>query len=133
RPRAILRPLTGKSQRSRENPERRSSPWPACVAAKASRGAALPPHIRKGYKSSAGFCPRQRRQWRAPCLEEEDAARGHLSRDEAAPLLREAIGATSARKGRGGSPVPQGDAQTARARGLLIKEISGKAAESGVS
>ena len=40
--------------------------------------------------------------------------------------LREALGATSARKGRGGSPIPQSDAQTARARGLLIEEIGGK-------
>ena len=36
------------------------------------------------------------------------------------------IGATSARKGRGGPPISQGDAQTARARGLLIEGIGGK-------
>ena len=51
---------------------------------------------------------------------------GHLSRDEAAPLLREALRATGAGTGRGDPSIPQGYAQTARARGLLIEEIGGK-------
>jgi len=38
--------------------------------------------------------------------------------------LREALRTTSAREGRGGSPIPKSDAQTARARGLLV-EING--------
>ena len=50
--------------------------------------------------------------------EEEDAARGHLPRDEVAELLREAIGEESARKGRGGSPRPQVGSQTGTARAL---------------
>src|SRR5262249_33311869 len=65
--------------------------------------------------------------------EEKDAARGHLSRDEAASVLRKAIGTTSARKGRGGPPIPQGDAQTARARGLLIEGIGGKLRQAAIS
>src|SRR5882724_10808017 len=65
--------------------------------------------------------PRSRQQRRSgsASLEEENAARGGVPRDEIAAELREAFGTASARTGRGGPPLSQAVAQADGARGLL--------------
>src|SRR5215468_2593795 len=83
-----------------------------------SRGA---PKTLPAMENSPRASPRSRQQCRpgAPRLEEENAARRGVSRDEASPQLREALGAAGAGKGRSGAPLSQAAAQTHGARGLL--------------
>ena len=56
----------------------------------------------------------------APRVEEKDAARGHVSRNEVAPLLREAIGTACSRKSRVGPPLPKDAAEAPGRGGILI-------------
>src|SRR5712691_10061436 len=65
--------------------------------------------------------PRSRQQRRSGSagLEKENATRGGLARNEAAPHLRATVGAARARKGRGRPPPSHAVAQTDGARRLL--------------
>src|SRR4051812_14660440 len=66
---------------------------------------------------SASIGSRQQYRPGAPRPEEEDAARRRVPRDEAAALLREAVGAHHARACRGRAPDAQAGAQAGAARG----------------
>src|SRR5690242_5967877 len=96
----------------------------ARVAPLPRRGRSLQPPTEKSPRAS----PRSRQQRRsgAPRLEEENAARRGISRNEAAPQLREAVGAARARKGRSGAPLPQAPAQANGARRLLSLPRAGE-------
>src|SRR4029077_2927325 len=69
--------------------------------------------------------PRSRQQRRSgfASLEEENAARGRVPRDEAAAELRETFGTASPRTGRSRPPLSQTVAQADGARGLLSRSV----------
>src|SRR5690606_16366615 len=83
----------------------------------------------KGKRSVlASHRPRQQCRPGPARAEEEDAARGHLPRDEAAPQLREALRTARPRKSRSRPPLPQAHAQAHGPRRLLDARIRGAAA-----
>src|SRR5665647_2188004 len=73
----------------------------------------------------AGTRPRQQCRPGSQGAEEEDAARGHLPRDEAPRPLRETLREESPREGGSHQPRPQARAQEIAARGPAADEASG--------
>src|ERR1035437_2240787 len=73
----------------------------------------------------AGTRPRQQCLPSSQGTEEEDAARGHLPRDEAPRPLRETLREESPREGGSHPPRPQARAQEIAARGPAADEVSG--------
>src|SRR5690242_13522681 len=85
--------------------------WKLMVRARTER--------RRSGESLAGTRQGQQRRSGSARAQEEDAARGYLSRDEDAPELREAVGEAGPRTRRGRAPLPQAAAQAHGARRLL--------------
>ena len=87
----------------------------------------------KGLEARAGHRQGQQCRPGAEGAEEEDAARGHLPRDEASRSLRKAIREEGAREGRRRPPRPQARPQARPARGPDPKQAPQRALDLFIS